>query len=224
MPKLFERDCKELLVFAAMLEGCGYYGCKDDLKQNYVPKQTDTSWLDAQTLEVDFHAALRPPTEVDPQRFALLRYNVKFDNSSDYYCHFDVCYRELTVEGIPESLDWDPAEPGLLRLHFADPIPSSSCEPWKGNRADFQALELIYRGVEEDDGTDTGDDPLPAESDQLAYDDDLPVEALGPDRARARLALCVTDGTCEFEFCTDRGGYYDFDNLRKERNLWVDCP
>jgi hypothetical protein len=228
MPTRRKHDLEGLLVFATMLEGCGYYGCKDDLKRDYVPNGDSyhpqvgsSSWQDAQTLEVSFPAPLRPPTEVDPRRFALLRYNVKIDNGDDYYCHFDLCYRQLgEVEAIPESLDWDPAQPEVLRLHFAEPIPASACEPWRGTGADYQALELIYLGVEQDEyGTDTGD--LEAELDQLAFADDQGVEAIGPEQARSWLAGC-REGFCEFQdFCIERGGYSDWWGIQ---DLWVDCP
>jgi hypothetical protein len=223
MPAFFKRDLG-LLVLATLAEGCGYYGCKDDLKRHYVPpsdEQPDTRWQDAQTLEIDFGVALRPATEVDPRRFALLRYNVEFDRGDSYYCHFDLCYRSLDgVEAIPDSLDWDAAEPSVLRLHFAEPISSSACEPWPKSRADFQALELIYLGLEEDDySTETGD--FEAELDQLAFYDDRPIEAIGPDRALSWLASCFDDGPCELtNFCIDRGGDSDFG----ARDLWVDCP
>ena len=230
MPTFVGKNLEGLLVFATMVEGCGYYGCKDDLKREYVPgtpprrshsSATDTRWSDAQTLEVDFGYPLRPATEVDPRRFALLRYNVKFDRGDDYYCHFDLCYQSLgQVEAIPESLDWDPAEPSVLRLHFAEPIPSSACEPWPKARADYQALELIYLGVDEHEGaTETGG--YEAEPDQLAFEDDRPIEAIGPERALTWLASCFDDGPCELtDFCIDRGGYTDFG----ARDLWVDCP
>lgn len=210
-------------MLAAMLPGCGYFGCKDDLKREYVPEPTKSRWQDSRTLEVQFGGALRSPSEVDPGRFALLRYNVEIAPSSDYYCHFDLCYRELDqVAAIPESLGWDPSEPEVLRLHFAEPIPASLCEPWPGNRADFQALELIYLGVEGDSYSETGE--VFAEPDELAYADDLPVYALGPDQALHWLEDCYVGGPCELdEFCVDRGGYGDW-SFGTPSNLWVDCP
>jgi hypothetical protein len=216
----FKLDRTEILVVAALLEGCGYYVCKDDLKRDFVPQAGSSRWQDAKTLDLHFGAALRPPEEVDPRRFALLRYNAEIASGGGYYCYFDVCYREFNeVAGIPESLSWDPAEPGTLRLHFAEPIPASSCEPWPGDRADFQALELIYLGVSSASHGDTGD--FLAEPDQLAYFDDQPIEALGPDSALLWLEGCFAGQTCELDsFCTNRGRYGDW----PIRDLWVDCP
>lgn len=218
-----ERDATGLLVLAVMVEGCGYYGCKDNLKRDYVPQEFGGVWRDARTLELDFHTPLRAPTDVDPRRFALLRYGVEFQGADYYTCSFEVCYRGLGAgEMIPESLDWDPAKPQILRLNFADPIPASACEPWKGEQANYQALGLIYLGTEPDlGGTDTGED-LPA-LDQLVYTDDEGVRALGPARARDWLEGCFAGGSCDVdEFCVTHGGYEQ--RPWWEDDLWVGCP
>jgi hypothetical protein len=222
MSMTFARDPKPLLAFAAVLEGCSYYYCKDDLKREYVPTASKASWQDAQILEIQFGDALRPPTDVDPRRFALVRYNVDFVPVG-YYCNFEVCYRELeTVEMIPESISWDPAEPEVVRLHFSAPIPASACDPFKGNRSDFQALELLYLGAESESDSDTETGGLVAEPDELAYENDQPVEALGHEKILQKLESCVNEEFCEFDdFCIRRGGYID-DGVAGE--LRVDCP
>lgn len=214
----FEHNREGLLVFAILLEGCSYFGCKDDLKREYVPEQSSSRWQDGQTLEVSFSAPLQSPAEVDPRRFALLRYNVKIESANDYYCEFEVCYREVDqVEMIPDSLDWDPAEPAVLRLHFAEPIPPSSCKPWRGTRADFQALALVYLGV-----ASLADGAEDVEPDQLVYADDRPVWTIGPYRGLEWLTSCFEGGSCELdEFCIDRGGLFDGWGVR---DVWIDCP
>jgi hypothetical protein len=78
--------------------------------------------------------------DVDAGRFALLRYNVAADGGDSYSCYFDFCYRGLAaVATIPDSISWDPAEPELLRLHFAEPIPSSECDAWGSRKAKVQS-------------------------------------------------------------------------------------
>lgn len=178
------------------------------------------TWRDPQTLELQFRHALLPPTEVDPRRFALLRYNISFDRGNAYYCYFDLCYRELgAAEAIPESISWDAEESSVLRLHFAEPIPPSLCEAWGDPKAKYHALELLYAGIETAFGDTT--DPV-AEPDMLFYADETAVYELGPPDGLAWLDACLTGGSCELdELCVARGG-------RDERpgwsNVWVDCP
>jgi hypothetical protein len=214
MPATFEFDRKQLLVFAALLEGCGYYDCRDMVKKDYVPQSHVTRWQDETTLEVEFAADLRAPDEVDPRRFALLRYSMKLDSGPDS-CSAQICYRTLVeAEAIPESLSWDPAEPKLLRLHFPEQIPAGSCEPWPDRWADFQALTLIYRGDEGSDGGTVTGDPV-ADPDLLAAADGEPIVALGPGQALQWLEECSAGGSCEFE---------EVCFARLPGELWVDCP
>jgi hypothetical protein len=81
----------------------------------------------------------------------------------------------------------------------------------------FQALTLIYRGVEGSDGGSGTDDSTPvAEPDQLAYADGDPVIALGPGQAQQWLENCPAGDSCEFdEVCFHRG---------PDEDLFVDCP
>jgi hypothetical protein len=102
-------------------------------------------------------------------------------------------------------------------LHFPEQLPAGSCEPWGDKWADFQALTLIYRGVEGSDGGSGTDDSTPvAEPDQLAYADGDPVIALGPGQAQQWLENCPAGDSCEFdEVCFHRG---------PDEDLFVDCP
>jgi hypothetical protein len=215
-----------LLALALLAEGCSYHYCKDELKRDYVPQGETTRWTSATTLEVDFGVALRAPDEVDPRRFALVRYNIEAAGESHYGCEFDICYRPLdAAAAIPTSLDWDPDEPSLLRLHFAGSPPSDACEPWRGHRAHYQALELIY--LARDPQADYAyEDMYVAAPDQLARADGWEIDNHGPVLALRWLRDCRAGESCELEpFCIERGGldytpYY----LSYTASLWVDCP
>ncbi len=217
-----------LLVASAMLAGCGYYACEDDIKLLYIPRgvwhnDPDHVWLDAQRLEIEFEGRLRSPTEVDPRRFALLRYNVDIDGHDHDSCTFEICYADLGVQAFPDALEWNPDKPWNLVLHFAEPIPASSCDPWPNDRVEYQALELIYLGY--DDNADS--DPIAA-PDELAFWDDHPISAFGPPELKDWLQGCRESGSCELEadLCTPRGGWGDVDG---SSGLWfrqrrVRCP
>jgi len=201
-----------LVSLTSLLAGCTYYECRDKLKEDYLPQAEQAHWVDPLTLEIDLGEALSDPAAVDPRRFALLRDQV--DVVATYYCEVEICYREVdAVSGIPESLSWDPESPSRLRLHFADPIPGSACEPWPGQWADTQALALVYL-YEYDPYTDTPD------PDALEYADGRPISNFGPREALSWRDRCITTGTCELEgFCESRAHYdHEFEN-----ELWVAC-
>lgn len=205
-----------LAPLTCLLAGCSYYQCRDTLADDYLPKPERARWVDPTTLEIDLGRALGDPAAVDPRRFALLREQV--DVVAAYYCEVEVCYREIDgVSGIPESLSWDPESPSHLRLHFADPIPASACEPWPSSWADVQALALVYLDEYEYDPYTNTPDP-----DALTYADGRPIDDVGPRQALAWRERCIMTGTCEFEdFCVSQGGFDDYDH---HEDLRVGCP
>ena len=231
-PVVLEHDRRGLLLLTALLEGCSYYGCRDDLKNKYLPDEDDGRWLDSQTLEISFYEPLRSPAGVDPGRFALLRFNTRITGGSYYGCDFELCFDAPgPTPLIPESLDWDPKDPKTLRLHFAEPVSADACEPWGSNHADYQALTLVYIGdwgIEAGQGRDyryeyeyLGEVP-----ELLLYRDWNPVHSLGPADAVSWIEGCIAGGACDFEsFCQAGGGSDDeIATAHTSHEYPVSCP
>lgn len=209
-----------LVPCATLLAGCGYYHCRDTIVEDFLPQPEPALWLDETTLELEFEEALADPAEVDPRRFALVRDQV--DLFSPYYnCEVELTYRELEdVSGIPESLSWDPESPTRLRLHFADPIPSSACEPWPGTWAEVQSLALFYLGPQ--DIEEVPDYTFyETELILLRYASGSFVDDIGPYVGLSWRERCIEQNACSFEeFSQTQGGYDDYGS----DDVWVACP
>jgi hypothetical protein len=207
-----------VLLLAAQLQACH---CDDQMRVWFTPHHDrllsqgtleGVTWLDSQTLEIEFYGWLRAPTDVEPRRFALTRYNVTYDGYPDSVCQFEVCYRELdTAVAVPESLSWDGAKPNFLRLHFAEPISPSYCDEWGNRKAEVHALALIYLAGDPSDEI--------ADPDLLAFSDGRGVDSFGPREGGMWVNCHWTEENCEYDSCIDLSVSFG-----DQIDVLVDCP